>query len=65
MSDVHLPAEACFKQEMPLTLDGGGDDLITVAELFNTSRKYITIYETDLSIAEARQLRDWLNKVLP
>lgn len=25
----------------------------------------VTIYDADLSVDQARQLRDWLNKVLP
>lgn len=54
-------SEQKFNRINPLTLDN-----TVVAE--NSHHKpwlFVRIYDGDLTVLEARDLRDWLNKVLP
>lgn len=64
MATENLTPDQSFRLTSPLAVDFDGEPG-TIAENSLGWTSMISIYEADLSVAQARRLRDWLNAVLP
>lgn len=58
----HLPSDDLFNQAPPFVLDYGGTQ-VPIATVYHGLVSFMV--EADLDVAQARLLRDWLNKVIP